>query len=71
MRFLKLHKSLSDKTIEDHLRVMESFLNNGIPMDDFMLQVTENKSVSTYKNCLSTLKVVQIPVVVKIITITS
>ena len=38
-RSLKHHKSLSDKTIEDHLRVMESFLASRLPMDDFLLHI--------------------------------
>ncbi len=57
VKFLKLQKSLTDKTIRDHLFVIQAFLVSGLPVDDFLLEIKETKSVSSYRNYVGTIKI--------------
>ncbi len=56
-KFLKLQKSLTDKTIQDHLFVIQAFLDSKLSIDDFLLEIKETKSVSTYRNYVGTIKI--------------
>ncbi len=56
-KFLRVQKSLSERTVETHLLNTNVFLRSGLSINDFLLNIKSTRSVSTYRDYLCTLKV--------------
>jgi site-specific recombinase XerD len=55
-KFLTVQKNLSDATVKNHLRALNTFLKYKKPVEDFLTYIKETKSSETYKNYLSMFK---------------
>lgn len=56
-KFLILQKSLSERTVENHILNTNVFLRSGLSIEDFLLEIKNTWSVSTYRDYLCTFKV--------------
>ncbi|MHC1584247.1 MAG: hypothetical protein ACXQTM_06450, partial [Methanosarcinales archaeon] len=56
-RFLTLHKNLSDRTVQDHIAKVKAYIESGLSIEDFLMQIKESKTTSTYRNYLGAMKV--------------
>jgi integrase len=48
---------LSERTVENHIINLNVFLRNGLSIEDFLLDIKNTRSVSTYRDYLCTIKV--------------
>ncbi len=56
-KFLRLQKSLSERTVENHIINTNVFLRSDLSIEDFLLDIKNTRSVSTYRDYLCTFKV--------------
>ncbi len=46
-RFLILHKNLSDRTVQDHIAKVKAYIESGLSIEDFLMQIKKLKSPGT------------------------
>ena len=46
-RFLTLHKNLSDRTAQDHIAKVKAYIESGLSIEDFLMQIKKLKSPGT------------------------
>ncbi len=56
-KFLRLQKSLSERTVENHILNTNVFLRNGLSIEDFLLDIKNTRLISTYRDYLCTFNI--------------
>ncbi len=55
--FLRIQKNLSDSTVNKHIDYAKTSIKSGLSINDFLVNIKQTKSISTYANYLKTLKI--------------